>query len=233
MMKLWQGKRILVTGGAVRIGKGFVESFQAAGAEVVVHYQHSKAEAEALSAYTVKADLSDLSSVEQLLSQTGPIDVLINNASAFTKDRLAQSTPERVESELRVNLMAPLELIRQFAQQTDQGAVLNLLDRRIVAHDPSCLAYALSKKALFELTKIAALELAPHIRVNGVAPGPILPPPGCASDSLRERAGAIPLDRIPDVAEVVSAGRYLIESPSITGQVIFVDGGQHLLGNGV
>ena len=159
----------------------------------------------------------------------GPIDVLINNASAFTKDRLAQSTPERVESELRVNLMAPLELIRQFAQQTDQGAVLNLLDRRIVAHDPSCLAYALSREALFELTKIAALELAPHIRVNGVAPGPILPPPGCASDSLRERAGVIPLDRIPDVAEVVSAGRYLIESPSITGQVIFVDGGQHLL----
>ena len=145
-MKLWEGKRILVTGGAVRIGKGFVESFQAAGAEVVVHYQHSKKEAEALSAFTVKADLSDLSSVEQLLSQTGPIDVLINNASAFTKDRLAQSTPERVESELRVNLMAPLELIRQFAQQTDQGAVLNLLDRRIVAHDPSCLAYALSRK---------------------------------------------------------------------------------------
>ena len=92
--------------------------------------------------------------------------------------------------------MAPLELIRQFAQQTIRGS-LNLLDRRIVAHDPSCLAYALSKKALFELTKIAALELAPHIRVNGVAPGPILPPPGCASDSLRERAGAIPLDRIP------------------------------------
>ena len=232
-MNYWQGKRILVTGGAVRIGRGFVEALQQRGAEVVVHYNQSKEAAEALSAFTVQADLSDPASYAHLLKEAGSIDVLINNASAFTKDRLSQSTPERVEKEFRINVMAPLELMRQFAQQTEEGAVLNLLDRRIRAHDPSCVAYGISKKALFELTKISALELAPHIRVNGVAPGPILPPPGCTRDSLKERAGLIPLDRIPAVEEVVAAGCYLLESPSITGQVIFVDGGQHLLGNGV
>ena len=147
MMKLWQGKRILVTGGAVRIGKGFVESFQAAGAEVVVHYQHSKAEAEELSAYTVKADLSDLSVWSGFyLKQVLLMFSLIMHRLLPRIDS-HQSTPERVENELRVNLMAPLELVRQFAQQVDQGVVLNLLDRRIVAHDPSCLAYALKKKS--------------------------------------------------------------------------------------
>ena len=228
-----EGKRVLIIGGAQRIGRAFTESFLAEGAEVVVHYHRSRAEAEALSPFTVCANLADSDSVGRLWDEVGPIDILVNNASLFTRDRLQDATPERAALELQVNLLAPLDLIRQFAAQSKQGAVLNLLDRRIKAHDTSCIPYALSKLALAELTRLAALELAPQIRVNGVAPGPILPSPETSEAVFHERKGSIPMERIPAVQEVVNAGFFLLKNPSVTGQIIYVDGGQHMLGNGV
>ena len=129
--------------------------------------------------------------------------------------------------------MAPLDLIRQFADQSKSGVVLNLLDRRIKAHDVNCVPYSLSKVALAELTRLAALELAPQIRVNGVAPGPILPAPETSEEVFNERTGSIPMKRIPAVQDVVNAGFFLLNNPSVTGQIIYVDGGQHMLGNGV
>ncbi len=229
----WSGKRVLVTGGALRIGRAFSEAFLARGAEVVVHYHRSQAAAEALSDVTVCADLEDERAVCQMMDEVGPIDVLVNNASLFTRDRLGEATPARALRELQVNLLAPLELIRRFAAQSRGGTVLNLLDRRIEAHDTSCVPYTLSKAGLAELTRLAALELAPEIRVNGVAPGPVLPSPSCSEATFHERKGVIPLERVPKVEEVVEAGLFLLESESVTGQIVFVDGGQHLLGNGV
>ncbi|OUX38938.1 MAG: hypothetical protein CBE26_00215 [Kiritimatiellaceae bacterium TMED266] len=229
----WDGKRVLVTGGAVRIGRAFTEAFLKRGAEVVVHYQHSQVEAEELSDWTVCADLGDEQAVSQMMDEVGKIDVLVNNASLFTRDRLQAATPERAARELRVNLLAPLELIRRFAEQAKGGSVLNLLDRRIEAHDTSCVPYALSKVGLAELTRLAALELAPDFRVNAVAPGPVLPSPSGSVAEFHERKGVIPMERVPKVEEVVQAGLFLLENASITGQVVFVDGGQHLLGNGV
>ncbi|VGO18763.1 SDR family oxidoreductase [Pontiella sulfatireligans] len=228
-----EGKRALVTGGAVRIGKAITEALQAAGAEVVVHYCASADEARALSPHTVQANLQSLEECSELIDRAGPLDILINNASLFTKDRLAGSTPERVQREFSVNLFAPMELTRQFAAQAEQGAVINLLDRRIRANDASCLPYSISKKGLEELTKLSALELAPKIRVNAVAPGPILPPPGNSGEDFRELAGNIPLDRLPTPANIAEAVLFLLQADSITGQIIYVDGGQHLLGNGV
>ncbi len=227
------GKRALVTGGAVRIGRALVEALQASGVEVVVHYRESAAEARALSPFVVQADLAVPDGYAGLLEAAGPVDILVNNAALFTRDRLAQSTPERVLREFGVNLFAPIELTRQFTAQAEQGVVINLLDRRIEAHDRSCLPYTLAKRALADFTRLAALELAPAIRVNGVAPGPILPPPGFGGADFREQAGTIPLDTIPQVGEIAAAALFLVDSPSITGQIVFVDGGQHLLGNGV
>jgi NAD(P)-dependent dehydrogenase (short-subunit alcohol dehydrogenase family) len=228
-----KGKRALVTGGAVRIGRAIVELLQSEGAEVVVHYSRSEAEAKALSPYTVQADLLSVDECISLIDRAGPLDILVNNASIFTKDSLAVAEPERVQREFQVNLFAPLQLIRSFAAQTESGAVINLLDRRVECNDTACVPYSLSKKGLAELTRLAAIEYAPSIRVNGVGPGPVLPPPDSSAESARELAGNIPLYNLPTLEQIAEAALYLIKADSVTGQIIYVDGGQHLLGNGV
>lgn len=227
------GKRALVTGGAVRIGATITKALQAEGADVVVHYRNSKTEAEALSPYTIQSDLESPEACSRLIEQAGQLDILINNASIFTKDPLESATPERVQREMQINLFAPMELCRTFAAQAGEGAIINLLDRRIRCHDTTCVPYTLSKKGLEELTRLAALEYAPRIRVNAVAPGPVLPPPGSDAVNARELAGVIPLDALPTPDEIAGAAMYLLKADSVTGQIIFVDGGQHLLGNGV
>lgn len=228
-----KGKRALVTGGAVRIGRAIVEALQAEGAEVVVHYRNSAQAAEALSPFTVQADLESMEDCSRLVERAGPLDMLVNNASIFTKDALAAATPERVLREFQVNLFAPMELTRAFAAQTRRGAVVNLLDRRIRCNDTSCVPYSIAKKGLEDFTKLAALGLAPGIRVNAVAPGPVLPPPGSAAESARELAGNIPLDALPTPAQIAEAVVFLLKADATTGQIVYVDGGQHLLGNGV
>lgn len=228
-----KGKRALVTGGAVRIGRAITEALQVAGAEVVVQYRNSKEKAEALSPFTVRADLQSMEECSRLIEEAGRLDILINNASIFTKDSLTDSTPDRVRREFNVNLFAPMELTRVFAAQAGQGAVVNLLDRRIRCNDTTCVPYSISKKGLEELTKLAALEYAPDIRVNAVAPGPVLPPPGSSAESARELAGNIPLEELPTMENIAEATLFLLRADSVTGQVIYVDGGQHLLGNGV
>lgn len=220
----------MVTGGAVRIGRAITEALQAAGAEVVVHYRNSKAEAEALSPFTVQADLQSVEDCSRIIDEAGKLDILINNASIFTKDSLADSTPDRVQREFAVNLFAPMELMRVFAAQAGQGAVINLLDRRIRCNDITCAPYSIAKKGLEELTKLAALEYAPDIRVNAVAPGPVLPPPGSSAESARELAGNIPLEELPTAGHIAEAVLFLLQAELITGQVVYVDGGQHLLG---
>lgn len=227
------GKRALVTGGAVRIGRAITEALQSAGMEVVVQYLHSVDAAKALSPRTVRADLADPQACSRLIAQAGPVDVLINNASLFTRDVLPDATPAQVCREFSVNLFAPLELIRTFAAQARPGAVVNLLDRRVRCHDTSCAPYLLTKKGLEELTRLAALEYAPGIRVNAVAPGPVLPPPDSAAIDARERAGRIPLDVLPTPGQIAEAVLFLLQADAVTGQTLFVDGGQHLLGNGV
>ena len=228
-----KGKRALVTGGAMRIGRAITEALQAAGAEVVVQYRNSKEEAEALSPFTVRADLQSMEECSRLIEEAGRLDILINNASIFTKDSLTDSAPDRVLREFNVNLFAPMELTRAFAAQAGRGSIINLLDRRIRCNDTTCVPYSLTKKGLEELTRLSALEYAPDIRVNAVAPGPVLPPPGSSAESARELAGNIPLEELPAMGHIAEAALFLLQADSVTGQVIYVDGGQHLLGNGV
>ncbi|MGE4488421.1 MAG: SDR family oxidoreductase [Kiritimatiellales bacterium] len=226
------GKRALVTGGAVRIGKAITEALQAAGVEVIVHFQGSERKAKELSPKTIQADLSDPEQCETLLeraaAQFGPIDILINNAAVFYQTKLADATHDLTLKELQINLLAPLALIRGFARQTESGKIINLLDRRITSHDARCVPYMLSKKGLEELTKLAALDLAPDITVNAVAPGAVLPPPKQADIPAWEPAGTIPLEKRPALSDIADAVLYLLKSDIITGQTIFVDGGQNL-----
>ena len=226
-----ENKRILVTGGARRVGKMFVEKLQSFGADGVVHYNTSKNEAEDLSKFVIQCDLSKPDSFPNLINECGPIDILINNASIFSKDKLIESNPAKVFKEFAVNFFSPFELTRQFAKQNRDGIVLNILDRRILANEITCLPYCLSKKSLAEFTYAAALELAPRIRVNAIAPGPILAPDNQDFSTYKEKAGFIPLEKIPNPMDVIEAALYLINNESITGQVIYVDGGQNLIGN--
>lgn len=223
----------MVTGGAVRIGRAITAALQSAGAEVVVHYRNSKAEAEALSPFTVYADLQSVEDCSRLVEKAGRLDILVNNASIFTKQPLADATPESVRREFNINLFAPMELTRSFAAQAERGAIVNLLDRRIRCNDVSCVPYSISKKGLEALTQLSAVEYAPNIRVNAVAPGPVLPPPGSSAGSARELAGNVPLRDLPAPNDIAEAVLFLLQAESITGQVVYVDGGQHLLGNGV
>lgn len=242
MVGTLQGQVALVTGGAVRIGAAIARALAAAGARVAIHCRHSTAEAERRKSelpgsFVVRADLRSEEAcfqlVDDVLREAGRLDMLVNNASVFHKDSLRMATIDRVLAEFWPNFFAPMQLLRAFAARCDTGRIVNLLDRRIASNDPACAPYGLSKKALAELTRVAALEFAPRFTVNGVAPGPVLPPPGCDAKYLADHAGRIPLERAPRPEDVASAVLFLLRSPAITGQVVYCDGGQHLLGNGV
>lgn len=237
-----RGQTALVTGGARRIGAAIVQALSAAGARVVVHYHHSRSDAERLverlrsgggAAWALDADLGQddeaVRLVPRAIETAGPLDILINNAAVFHKDSLSTLDAARLRAEFQVNLFAPLLLVRAFAAQGRPGAVLNLLDRRIRGLDPAAVPYELSKKALAEATRLAAAALAPGIRVNGLAPGAALPPPGEDDRYLREKAGFIPLGRSGGPDELARAALFLLREDTVTGQVLFVDGGQHLV----
>lgn len=236
----------MVTGGAVRIGRAIAEALADAGCHVVVQYWKSAKEASAVcralnrrgvEAWAVRAQLAREADCARLIREArekaGRLDVLINNAAVFNACPIEEVNGAALEGEFRTNLFAPILLTRHFCANTASGQILNLLDRRIAAHDPNRIPYVLSKKALAEFTRAAALALAPRFTVNGVAPGPVLPPPGKPRSYLKARAGAIPMGTPVPVDEVARAVVYLASSPSITGQIVFVDGGQHLLGEGV
>jgi pteridine reductase len=239
------GKTFLVTGGAVRIGRCICERLAQAGAQVVIHCRHSGREARELAeklntaghtAWVVQEDLDSEAGCESVITQAfalaGGLDGLVNNAAVFHRRSLADTDLTHLLVELRPNLFAPLLLIRAFTRRAKTGRIVNLLDRRIATLETGSLAYQLSKRALADLTRLAALELAPAFTVNGVAPGPILLPPG-EKGKLSDKAGPIPTGRRPTPDDVAEAVLSLLRTDAMTGQILFVDGGQHLLGNGV
>ncbi len=243
-----KGKRALVTGGAVRIGQSICEALARQGCSVVVHYRRSEREASLLAhklqadggeAFAVCADLSDESSCVELIQDAagvaGGLDILVNNASVFHRDSLLETTEAKLRSEIEINAFVPIFLSRAFARLSRPAAwsspcakIVNLLDRRIEGQERGALPYILSKKMLAEFTKVAALELAPEITVNAVAPGPVLPPPGEGPERTRELAGETPLGVPLPPEGVAEAVVYLLQADAVTGQTIFVDGGQHL-----
>ncbi|MCA1807990.1 MAG: SDR family NAD(P)-dependent oxidoreductase [Kiritimatiellia bacterium] len=234
------GKKALVTGGARRIGRAISLALAQAGCEVVVHYHRSGASAinlaaklrrENSTALALGADLRRPEECRRLVDQAwralGGLDILINNAAVFEKHDLQRTGARILYATMAVNLTAPVLLTRYFAKRAKKGKIVNLLDQRIGACRSDGVAYVLSKRALADFTTMAAFDLSPEITVNAIAPGPVLPPTSAAH---REPAGAIPLQHRPAPEDIVRTLLFLLHSDAITGQVIFVDGGQHLLG---
>jgi NAD(P)-dependent dehydrogenase (short-subunit alcohol dehydrogenase family) len=153
----------------------------------------------------------------------------VNNASIFEPSSLLSLDVENLDRHFGVNFKAPFILTGIFAKLCGKGHIINILDTHITQNRTSHLAYLLSKKSLYDLTKLSAVSLAPQIRVNAVAPGLILPPVGKRSDHLDRLAQQVPLKRKGDVAHVVQSLRFLVENDYMTGQVLFADGGEHLL----
>jgi NAD(P)-dependent dehydrogenase (short-subunit alcohol dehydrogenase family) len=234
----------LVTGAARRLGRDLALALAAEGARVVIHYNTSANEAEdtagqlratGTQAWILQADLSDARQVEVLFPRAveiaGPMDILVNNASVFPASRLETFSSEEIQETLQINALAPLALSRAFAAQRREGSILHLLDARMMDHDAGHAAYHLSKRMLFTLMRMMALEFAPLVRVNAVAPGLVLPPPGETEEYLKRLAHTNPLQTHGDSADVTEAALYLLRSRFVTGQVIFVDGGRHMKGN--
>lgn len=236
-------KAALITGGAKRIGRAIVEALAGDGYAVAIHHHRSHEAAAALAAAIVArggraAALGcDLASpdcaalVAQAAARVGPLTVLVNNASLFERDEAASLTPERFDRHMAVNARAPALLARAFAAQAPQGedcTIVNLLDQKLWNPNPDFLSYTLSKAALKELNTVLAMALAP-VRVCGVAPGLSLPSEKMSEENFRRAHGRTPLRRGSTPQDVAAAVRYLVTAQSVTGAVLLVDAGQHLV----
>jgi NAD(P)-dependent dehydrogenase (short-subunit alcohol dehydrogenase family) len=233
----------LVTGGGKRIGRAIALELARAGFDVVIHYRSSGDAAEAVAdeiralgrkAAIVKADLAVEAQVRTLIPAAaeaigGPLAVLVNNASVFEDDRVGSLGREIWDAHLETNLRAPIVLAEAFAEQAPDGsAIVNLLDQRVLKPDPRFISYALSRNGLWWATRTLAQALAPRIRVNGVGPGPTLPSVHQSEADFEAEARATPLQRAGSPEAVARAVCWLVDAEMVTGQMIAVDGGQHL-----
>ncbi|WP_298162679.1 SDR family oxidoreductase [Brevundimonas sp.] len=232
----------LVTGGARRIGRAIVLALAARGHDVAIHHRESVEDAEALAgevralgrrAAVLSADLTDEAEVRDLVPAAakalGPLSVLVNNASVFEDDRVGGLSREVWDLHLETNLRAPVVLAEAFAAQAPKGSsIINLLDQRVLKPDPRFFSYALSRNGLWWATRTLAQALAPGIRVNGVGPGPTLASIHQSDAEFAAEQAAMPLGHGPSPEDIAQAVVYLVDARAVTGQMIAVDGGQHL-----
>jgi len=234
----------LVTGGAQRIGQSLVLALAEDGFAVAIHHNRSRAAAETLveavrkrggAAVALAADLSDERAVQELLPRAqrelGPLGCLINNAAVFANDTVESVTRESWDQHLAVNLRAPFVLMQNFAARLPPqagGVVINLLDQRVWSLTPYFVSYTVAKAGLWTLTQTMALALAPRIRVNGIGPGPTLPSPRQSPEQFARQCEMMPLRRGTSPLEITAAMRFILSAPAMTGQMIALDGGQHL-----
>lgn len=234
----------LVTGGARRIGRAIALALAGAGYGVAIHHRGSAAEAQALAAEiagaggraaALAAELSregeSAALVGRAAEAVGPLDVLVNNASVFERDEADTVTAEGWDRHMAVNLRAPFLLAQAFARALPEGVegnIVNLLDQRVENPTPHFISYTLSKSGLATLTRTLALAWAPRIRVNGIAPGPVLPSARQTEAQFRRQAGATPLGRPVDVGDIARGVLFILEARSMTGETIALDSGQHL-----
>jgi len=235
---------VLITGAARRIGRAIALELARAGWAVAVHYHRSAEDAESLAreiaasggrATALAAALTDESAVQALVPRAaaalGPVTCLVNNASAFEPDTIATVTRASWDTHMETNLRAPLVLTQAFARALPSGAagnVINILDQRVWNPTPYFLSYTVGKAGLWMLTKTLALALAPAIRVNAIGPGPTLPSERQSAEHFARQQRNTPLRRGPQPEEIGRAARFILDSPSLTGQMIALDGGQHL-----
>jgi pteridine reductase len=235
----------LVTGGAVRLGRALALALAAAGYDIALHYGRSAEAAEGTAAeiralgaecHAFQLDLVDVEALPALVERARAalpnLRVLVNSASAYAQATIGATSAAIFEQQLAVNLRAPFFLTQAFASQVGEGHVVNIIDNKIAFNQHEYAAYLLAKQALADFTRMAALEFAPALRVNAVAPGVVLPAGSRSPEYIAWRLEGIPLRRQGEPADIARAVLYLLGSDFVTGQVLTVDGGEGLTGVG-
>lgn len=237
-------KTALVTGAAKRIGRAVVLDLAQNGYDIALHCHRSRKDAEQLAeqvrdlgrrSCVISADLSREEDTHRIVREAqaalGPIGVLINNASTFEYDDIDSATRESWDLHMEANLRAPFVLCQQFARRLPEdchGVIINLIDQRVWNVNPHFMTYTLSKAGLWTLTQTLALALAPKIRVNGIGPGPALPSARQTQEVFDQQCAKTPLKVGTSPQEICDAIRFFLAAPAITGQMLALDGGQHL-----
>ena len=238
-------KNALVTGAAKRLGRAIALDLAAAGWNVAIHYHGSAEDAEGaatearatgVNVATLRADLSredqTTTLVDRAAAAIGPLTALINSASLFEDDDWQSATRKSWDDHIETNLRAPLVLSQAFGKQLPAGApgnIINIIDQRVLKPTPQFLSYSLSKAGLYWLTTTLAQGMGPQIRVNAVGPGPTLRNARQSEEDFARQREATILQRGAEPADICAAIRYLLDAPAVTGQMLAVDGGQHLI----
>ena len=238
-------KNVLVTGAAKRLGRAIALDLAAHGWNVAIHYNSSEEDADSaaqaarafgVEAAVLKCDLSQEAETERLVdravAEIGPLTALINSASLFENDDWQTATRKTWDDHIESNLRAPLLLSQLFAKQLPEdvkGNIINIIDQRVLKPTPQFLSYSVSKAALYWLTTTLAQGMGPRIRVNAVGPGPTLKNPRQSQADFDRQRDATILKRGADPADICAAVRYLLDAEAVTGQMLAVDGGQHLI----
>ena len=238
-----EARKIIITGGATRIGASIAKKLSGENKEILIHYNRSKSKAESLrnelskigtKVYLVKGKLSKEKDVNKIIKfaklKLKYFDCLINNASLFENDKLENFTTDSWGHHLRTNLRAPALLSKAFAKNIKgrNNNIINIIDQRVFKLTPYFFSYTISKTGLYTLTKTSAMSLAPNIRVNGIAPGPTIKNSRQSEKHFKKQYMSTPLKRKVDIEQICNAVDFFIKNRSITGQVISVDSGQSL-----
>ena len=238
-----EAKKIIITGGATRIGAAIANKLSGPNKEIVIHFNKSKSKAEDLKKklflkgskiYLIKADLNKDSDLKKIIkfakSKLKYFDCLINNASLFENDKLDNFTSQSWEKHITTNLKAPAYLSKEFSKNIKgkNNNIINIIDQRVFKLTPFFFSYTLSKTGLYTLTKTSAMSLAPQIRVNGIAPGPTIKNKRQSMKHFKNQYLATPLKKQVNVDEVCNAVDFFIKNSSITGQVVALDSGKSL-----
>ena len=230
----------IVTGGAHRLGKSIALCLADLGYHIVLHYRSSASgaretqkliEQKGVKCQTISLDLAQANTGPALFDQIDPvfnIEILVNCASIFQPSSFDDESEESLIRHFNINFKSPYSLTKSFFHRYDHGHIINILDTKISKNKTDHLDYLITKKALKDLTKLSAVSCGPHFRVNGIAPGLILPPEGKDQSYLDDKAQHIPLQTTGDTNQIQNAVRYLVKNPFLTGQILYIDGGEHL-----
>ena len=238
-----EARKIIITGGATRIGAAIAKKLSGQNNEILIHYNRSKSKAEKLKKdlskngtkiYLVKGDLKKETDIKKIIKfaklKLKFFDCLVNNASVFENDKLENFSLDSWSKHIRTNLRAPALLSKEFAKNVKgkNNNIINIIDQRVFKLTPYFFSYTLSKTGLYTLTKTSAMSLSPNIRVNAIAPGPTIKNQRQSEKHFKKQYLATPLKRQVDVEQICNAVDFFIKNMSITGQVLAIDSGQNL-----
>lgn len=230
---------VLVTGGAVRLGRAMVLHLAERGYNIALHYRKSQESAELIAnevrelgvrCETYSADFTNFNEIAPLMDRAladfDSIELLVNSASNFIQENLEETSDRKLLDTISINLIAPFVLMREFKTKVNSGLIINILDERILRKVSTFGAYSVSKSALAHLTELSSVEWGETVRVNGIAPGLILPPAGRSDEYLFQNAPNIPTKTHGNVSDILRGLDYLLDSPFVNGEILFIDGGE-------